>query len=138
MTDGVNVDWGLLKQPDYVGDYANAFQVGRQEVQQQLQAPPSVNAFDTGAARVPSSAPATLDAQIGSLDDPGRAHAAQQAELLESLGAGLKRFALNGSSQDFINCRSSASSKPFGAIHRAKCCWVIINSVQVVRGDAED
>ena len=32
-------------------------------------------------------------AQIVSLDDPGRAHAAQQAELLESLGAGLKRFA---------------------------------------------
>jgi hypothetical protein len=29
MADGVNIDWGLLKQPDPIGDYQAAFQAGR-------------------------------------------------------------------------------------------------------------
>jgi len=104
MPDGVNIDWGLIKQPDYAGDYANAFQVGRQMA---LAAPPaSVNAFAAGSpaapapassAPQPSSVAAPISAEdmathIASLDGPGRARAAEQADLLTSLGAGLRAY----------------------------------------------
>jgi hypothetical protein len=36
MADGVNIDWGLLNTPDYVGDYKTAFQAGRQIGAQRL------------------------------------------------------------------------------------------------------
>jgi len=110
MPDGVNIDWGLLKTPDYVGDYANAFQVGRTMAQQQG-APASVNAFTLGAPAGPPSppAPATpavaarpgsatplsdedVATHIAALDGPGRAQAAAQADLLASLGTGLRAY----------------------------------------------
>jgi hypothetical protein len=91
MPDGVNIDWGLLKSPDYVGDYANAFQVGRQIAGQKGEA--AVNAFGAGAP--PPVAPASaqdISTQLASLDGPGRARAAEQADLLASLGAGLRAY----------------------------------------------
>jgi hypothetical protein len=96
MMDGVNIDWGLIKQPDYVGDYANAFQVGRQMAQAQG-VPASANAFTAGrpAPRAPTSAPMSpedMAAHVASLDGPGRARAAEQAELLASLGTGLRAY----------------------------------------------
>ncbi len=96
MNDGVNIDWGLIKQPDYVGDYANAFAVGRRMAQAQP-SPPSANAFTTGgpapapAPPAPTS-PEDMAAHIASLDGPGRARAAEQADLLASLGTGLRAY----------------------------------------------
>jgi hypothetical protein len=101
MSDGVNIDWGLIKQPDYVGDYANAFQVGRTMAQAQAPAaPPSVNAFTTGAPWAPAAptappaptSPEDMSAHIASLDAAGRARAAEQADLLASLGTGLRAY----------------------------------------------
>ena len=37
MADGVNVDFSLLKQPDYLGAYQNAFEVGRRLAGQRVQ-----------------------------------------------------------------------------------------------------
>jgi len=37
MSDGVNIDFSALKTPDPVGDYANAFAVGRNLAGQQIQ-----------------------------------------------------------------------------------------------------
>jgi hypothetical protein len=100
MPDGVNIDWGLLKQPDYAGDYANAFQVGRQMAQAHP-VPASVNAFTAGrpAPTAPRSAPPSalmspedMAGHIASLDGPGRARAAEQADLLTSLGTGLRAY----------------------------------------------
>ncbi|MDE2356852.1 MAG: hypothetical protein KGL69_08875 [Alphaproteobacteria bacterium] len=116
MTDGVNVDFGLLKQPDYTGEYANAFQMGRQLAQpstvRPLSGPGSGNAM-RGAianpqalppARVPPPTAAPpgpaapeamaqdpdLQARLANLDPPARAQAAGQAELLASLAQGLR------------------------------------------------
>jgi hypothetical protein len=90
MTDGVNVDWGLLKSPDYVGDYANAFTVGRQMAQQQGEA--GAASAPANALTATASAGDPLEAQIGALDGPGRARAAEQADLLASLGSGLRAY----------------------------------------------
>ncbi len=131
MPDGVNVDFGLLKQPDYTGEYANAFQMGRTLAQQQGQAaagripagravnamtgaianpqalPPALTpapAPETGPATAPKTAQAPaqapspaglaaspeLEGRIAALDPPARLQAAQQAELLAGLAAGLR------------------------------------------------
>jgi hypothetical protein len=89
MTDGVNVDFGLLKSPDYVGDYAHAFEVGRQMAQPPGAAPTTiVNALSPGAAPAPDPWGARLEALSG--DE--RAGAATQAELLTNLGTGLRAY----------------------------------------------
>ena len=93
MTDGVNVDWGLLRQPDYVGDYANAFQVGRQMAGPPPVVPPSVNAFATGTPTGQTGPqPDDVASRIANLDPAARGWASQQAELIGSLGAGLSAF----------------------------------------------
>jgi hypothetical protein len=79
MTDGVNIDWGLLKPgPDLAGDYANAFRAGRQLAQEQ--APGAPNAL-TGAARLPDT--------IAAMSPDQKAAGAQRAEMLAAIGAGL-------------------------------------------------
>jgi hypothetical protein len=97
--DGVNIDWGLIKQPDYVGDYANAFAVGRRMAQARPPVPASVNAFTSGPAAAPATpapgaptSPEGVATHIASLDGPGRARAAEQADLLASLGTGLRAY----------------------------------------------
>lgn len=101
MSDGVNIDWGLIKQPDYVGDYANAFAVGRR-MAQAPDVPASVNAFAAGAPAAPAApsseppsaliSPEDMAGHIASLDGPGRARAAEQADLLTNLGTGLRAY----------------------------------------------
>ena len=96
MPDGVNINWSLLKTPDYAGDYANAFAVGRQMAQARGEpgaVPASVNAFTApSAAPAAPTLPEDMAAHIASLDGPGRARAAEQADLLTSLGTGLRAY----------------------------------------------
>jgi len=77
MSDGVNVDWSLLKTPDYAGTYANAFETGR-KIAARTAAP---NALDPA-----SPGPASPLALSG----PARDAAAERAELLGAIGAGLQ------------------------------------------------
>jgi hypothetical protein len=37
MADGIDINFGALKQPDYLGDYANAFKIGRDLAGQGIQ-----------------------------------------------------------------------------------------------------
>jgi hypothetical protein len=74
MTDGVHVDWGLLKTPDYAGTYKNAFDTGR------------VIAAKTASANALAPAAPPVSALTG----PARAAAAERAELLGAIGAGLQ------------------------------------------------
>jgi hypothetical protein len=92
MTDGVNVDFGLLKSPDYVGDYANAFQVGRQMAQPAPAIPASVNALAPASPGPKTPGPDALAGPLGALDGAGRARAAREAELLVNLGTGLRAY----------------------------------------------
>jgi hypothetical protein len=85
MPDGVNVDFGLLKTPDYVGDYANAFQAGRDLAQQRGQASAAGNAF--GPRRMVVG---DFKEQLAGLGPDARARLAQQADLLGGIGMGLK------------------------------------------------
>ena len=82
MTDGVNVDFGLLgKPPDYAGDYVNAFQAGRKLAGEQV----------VGNAMAPDPpAGASLADRIAGMSDEARAGAARQAEILGAVAAGLK------------------------------------------------
>lgn len=77
MTDGI--DFGALKTPDYLGDYANAFAVGRAIGQVR-----EMNAFNpTSGERMDPIA------RIAALAPEGRAAAMRRAELLTALGSGL-------------------------------------------------
>jgi hypothetical protein len=92
MSDGMNVDFGLLrKPPDFVGDYVNAFQVGRSLAQtQQPRAPadaPASAAVTVMAAPRPSSDAAAAVAAMGA---PQRQAAAARAEALGALLTGLR------------------------------------------------
>lgn len=69
-----------LKQPDYLGTYANAFQVGRALVA----APSGVNAL-TG-----SPTPPAASTPIETPAAPRRVPAAEQAEVLGGVALGLK------------------------------------------------
>jgi hypothetical protein len=73
MSDGVNIDWSLAKpSQDFVGDYANAFQVGR-----------------TLAAASPPDGRPNLAKTIAGLPPEGRAQAARRAEIIGAIGQGL-------------------------------------------------
>jgi hypothetical protein len=78
MSDGVNVDWKMLKTPDYAGRYENAFEAGRR-LASQTRAP---NALDPSTPNAPAPPPA--------LSGPARKAAAERAELLGAIGAGLQ------------------------------------------------
>jgi len=80
----VSIDFGALKSPDYVGDYVNAFKVGRELAGQTVQGNAALNAFAGGdlAGRT--------RAAIAGLSPAQRARGAQSAEILAALGAGLK------------------------------------------------
>ncbi len=85
MTDGVNVDFGLLKPPNYVADYVNAFKVGQSLQQQQALA---------GAGN-PSPAAASADqedtaASLASMSASQRQQAVGRTEMLASMLAGLR------------------------------------------------
>lgn len=91
MTDGVNVDFGLLKSPDYLADYVNAFKVGRdlkgqgpQPEGSQVSAPTQL----PGGAFDPASTVAAMSA-------PQRKQASGRAEVLSTLLAGLKATSTN-------------------------------------------
>ena len=89
MTEGVNIDWGLLGQPkDYVGDYTNAFQVGRQLAGQKIQQ----NAFSQVSPRngLASSVSAPTADPIATLTPAQRAAAADRADILANFAVGLK------------------------------------------------
>ena len=84
MTDGVNIDWSLLRPtPDLASGYANAFRAGRGLARQAAQD----NAFRAGQA--PSAAPPTLAEQVADLSPQARSLAAQRAEILGAVGQGL-------------------------------------------------
>ena len=95
MTDGVAIDWSLLRQPDPLNRFVNAFEAGRRLVVSPSEAPTG-NAFAlTPPAPAParSTAPPTPDpARLDALTGEARTRAAQQADLLASLGAGLKAY----------------------------------------------
>ena len=82
MTDGVNIDFGALKSPDYVGNYVNAFRVG-----QDLGKPTAVQDADT---------PFANDPQGGSNGKPeqARMQAAQRNEALAHMLIGLRGLPL--------------------------------------------
>ncbi|HZL00966.1 MAG TPA: hypothetical protein VFC47_13830 [Caulobacteraceae bacterium] len=82
MSDGVNIDFSALKTPDYVGDYANAFQAGRQLAGQNIQG----NAL-TGYGADPSR---ETQAAIAAMTPAQRAQGAKSAEILAAMGQGLR------------------------------------------------
>ena len=88
---GEGVDFSLLGPPrDYVGDYQNAFQVGRALAGQQM--PASRNAFAPGASAkgLAVTGPATPTDPIASMTEAQRARAADRADILANMAAGLK------------------------------------------------
>ena len=89
MTDGVNIDWNLLGQPkDYVGDYTNAFQVGRalagQRARDNAFAPAAPRNVLASSVRVPAADP------FGAMTQAQRAAAADRADILANMAMGLK------------------------------------------------
>ena len=68
MADGVNLDFSLLKQPDYLGDYQNAFQVGRQMAQQQGGAT-AMSPFATEPAGGAQGGPQTARQPSGAMEE---------------------------------------------------------------------
>ncbi|MGI8839949.1 MAG: hypothetical protein ACR2F8_04060 [Caulobacteraceae bacterium] len=81
MGQDINVDFGLLgKPPDFVGDYANAFKVGRDLAPRQN----TPNAFVGGAA-----ATTNLADRMAAMSPAERAGAGQRADLLAAIGQGL-------------------------------------------------
>jgi hypothetical protein len=89
MSDGIGVDFSLLKTPDYLGDYQNAFDVGRKLAEEGVSGSAATpNAF---APRPPVSGENPL-APLDGLTGPARSRALEQADLLVNLGAGLKGF----------------------------------------------
>jgi hypothetical protein len=105
MADGVNIDWGLLKQPDYAGDYANAFAQGRQLAAQSISdqgllkkpsAPPPAPSggglaiTPMPAVRAGSGGMMDLQPQIANQSDQERQGAAQRAEAITAMLQGLR------------------------------------------------
>jgi hypothetical protein len=84
MADGVNVDFSLLKTPDYAGDYANAFEAGRTLAARQMGSG-SGNAFGPRRTGV-----GDFHEQLAALGPEAKARLAQQVNLLGSIGTGLK------------------------------------------------
>ena len=85
MTDGVDINWGLVKPaPDYVGDYQNAFRSARALAGE----PMAANAFSPQTPGNTAGPPA-----MAGLDDSARARAAEQMDLVGAIGAGLKSHA---------------------------------------------
>jgi len=91
MSDGVNVDFGLLgKPPDFVGDYVNAFKAGRQMAQTQQQRPAPADApAPVAAVASPKTGPDPA-AAVAAMGAPQRQAAAAKAEALAALLSGLK------------------------------------------------
>lgn len=85
MTDGVNIDFGALQHPNYVGDYVNAFKVGQDMGRQS--APPSVANAMTGPPPPAAPDPAAL---VAAMSPGARPAAGERAELLSGVGQGLK------------------------------------------------
>jgi hypothetical protein len=85
MTDGVNVDWSLLKTPDYAGDYANAFDLGRQMATSR-----GAPAKPPAAPMVAPAGPVDLRTHFAHLDESGRQAAAATAEALTGVLHGLQ------------------------------------------------
>ena len=88
MTDGINIDYGALKQPDYVGNYVNAFRVG-----QDLGKQAAVQNAGRGSFKDhPDSAKALADvqAQIGAMSEPERLQSQQRNEAIMHVLIGLK------------------------------------------------
>ncbi|MEO8927301.1 MAG: hypothetical protein ABI306_09070 [Caulobacteraceae bacterium] len=85
MTDGINVDFGLLgKPPDFVGNYVNAFKVG-----QDLGKQTAIKNEDAGNAMTGEAGPSPA-ARIAAMSAQERARTGQAADLLAGLGQGLK------------------------------------------------
>jgi hypothetical protein len=87
MTDGVNVDFGLLKSPDYLGDYVNAFKVGR-DLQGQGQQPEGFQVGGTPAR--PTEGAFDPASSVAAMSAAQREQASGRAEVVATLLAGLK------------------------------------------------
>ena len=92
MGQDISVDFGLLgKPPDFVGDYVNAFKVGRDIARQgavdRAGAAPAgaVNPLTGRAAADPA-----LAARLGAMSPAERVGAGRRADLLAAVGLGLK------------------------------------------------
>lgn len=83
MTDGVNVDWSLLKPTNPVGDYVNAFAVGRALGRSQA----AQNAFSPAPA--PQPPPPVPEAPPAAPDAPPWEPAAR-ADLIAGIAQGLQ------------------------------------------------
>jgi hypothetical protein len=80
--NAMNVDFGLIRPPDYVGDYANAFAAGRR----------MAGATAPASVTNPFSAPGGGDmaTAVAAMSEGQRQAAAQRAEALAAVLAGLK------------------------------------------------
>lgn len=76
----LDLDFSLLKAPDYVGDYVNAFNAGRLMARQ---------AGVDGAALTPTPQPPPASVLLSRLSPPQQQAAAGRAEILAALGRGL-------------------------------------------------
>ncbi len=86
MTDGVNIDWSALGTPkDYVGDYNNAFQVGRAVAGQRIQA----NALQAYGANPTAPLARSVD-DLDRLTPAERSSAADRADIFSHVAVGLK------------------------------------------------
>ena len=86
---GEGVDFGLLGAPrDYVGDYTNAFAVGRKLAGQQI----AGNAMRAAAPRrvLASSVRAPTPDPVAAMTEAQRAAAADRADILANMAVGLK------------------------------------------------
>jgi hypothetical protein len=85
LSDGINIDFSPIERnTDYVGDYANAFRIGRAMARQG----PTAGAPNAFAGPAPDPEGEAL-ARLGALRGPARAAAAGRADLFASLAGAL-------------------------------------------------
>jgi hypothetical protein len=89
MADGVNIDWGQLRQPDPLGDYQNAFQAGRALGARQINTSGSP-VFSGQPASASESRPPTVQDQIASMSGGQRLAASRAQEQFAAILNGLK------------------------------------------------
>ena len=104
MSDGVNIDWNLGKPADPVGDFANAFAIGRRMAGQQIagnamqsgggqtaggQMQPSLVTGNAMASPLPAATPGQAADPVAALTPGQRQAASQRVELIGALASAL-------------------------------------------------